>query len=422
MNKLDRNRILALGLAGLLMLTSSCKKEAGSLFDPDYESSQPSPVISSIIPASGYLAGVDSLIINGENFTSDLDSMTLNFGGVPGTIYRSNSTQMVVRPGFKVGNEVPVRISVRGSELFSNSFPYKLDDPFDFYSGTTSDFAPTSGIAMDGDDNIYTVVDNSATGRIRYTKIATDGTITLDQVKASGEARPTFGDTRPYPTDSTMRFTQYSSIVYNGGDTLLMSQQSIRAIFQKTFGDDKRESVWAASSSGGLKIMNMVKDSKGFLWVVGLGSDNIHRFNAVTKAETKFPFVGDLNAVAVFEDYLFVAGSINGNKEIWRIPVDANGDLGVGEKYFDFQANYDGSIRSMILASNGDLILATTAVESLVKIFPNKSHIPFYDGVIKEGAFTLGWRSDRFMVVGVSGTEASINYLDTYDKTRAGVY
>ena len=168
--------------------------------------------------------------------------------------------------------------------------------------------------------------------------------------------------------------------------------------------------------------MNMVKDSKGFLWVVGLGSDNIHRFNAVTKAETKFPFVGDLNAVAVFEDFLFVAGSINGNKEIWRIPVDANGDLGVGEKYFDFQANYDGSIRSMILASNGDLILATTAVESLVKIFPNKSHIPFYDGVIKEGAFTLSWRSDRFMVVGVNGTEASINYLDTYDKTRAGVY
>lgn len=166
----------------------------------------------------------------------------------------------------------------------------------------------------------------------------------------------------------------------------------------------------------------MIKDSKGFLWVVGLGSGNIHRFDIATKTETKFPFVADLNAVALFEDYLFVAGSVDGNREIWRFPVDVSGDLGVGEKYFDFQANYDGSIRSMILASNGDLIVATTAEESLVKIFPNKSHIPFYDGVIKQGAFTLTWKSDRFMVVGVNGTEASINYLDTFDKTRAGVY
>ncbi len=422
MNKIDRNIFLALGLVGLLILTPSCKKEASSLYDPNYESSHPTPVITSILPANGYLAGVDSVIINGENFATDLDSMTLNFGGEPGIIYRSTPTQMVARPGFKIGDEVPVRVSVRGSEFFSNVFPYKLDDPFDFYAGTTSDFAPTSGIAIDENDNIYTVVDNSSTGRIRYTKIATDGTIELDGVKAPGEPRPTFGDTRPYPTDSTMRFTQYSSIVYAGNDLLLMSQQGIRAIFQKTFGDGLRETLWAASSSSALKIKKMVVDSKGFLWVVGLGSGNIHRFDLATKTETTFPFVGDLNAVALFEDYLFVGGTVDGNHEIWRFPVDANGDLGVGEKYFDFQANYSGIINSMIFASNGDLIVATSSEESLVKIFPDKSHIPFYDGVIKEGAFALTWRSDRFMVVGVNGTEASINYLDTFDKSRAGVY
>ncbi len=422
MNKLDTNRILALGLVGLLMFTTSCKKEASSLFDPNYESSHPTPVITSITPASGYLAGVDSVIINGENFATDLDSMTLNFGGVPGIIYKSTKTQMVVRPGYKVGDEVQVRLSVRGSEFFSNSFSYKLDDPFNYYAGTGADHSPLSAIAIDENDNIYTIVDNSATGRVRYSKIAPDGTITLDGVKVSGEARPSLDDTRPYPTDSTMRFTQYSSIVYAGNDLLLMSQQSIRAIFQKTFGDDKRESVWKASSVAGLKIMDMVADSKGNLWVVGLGSNNIHRFDMTTKDETIFPFTAELNAVAVYDDFIFVGGVVDGNREIWRFPVDANGDLGAGEKYFDFQANYDGSIRSMILASNGDLIIATAATESLVRVFPNKSHEAMYDGVIKEGAFSLTWRSDRFMVVGVNGDEASINFLDTYDKSRDGVY
>src|SRR5690554_3193697 len=120
MNKISLHKITTIVLAGLLVVTASCDKHASSLFDPDYESSQPTPVISEILPAGGYLAGVDSLIIKGENFVSGLDSMTINFGGVPGTIKSSTTTQMVVRPGFKVGNNIDVLISVRGSESFSN--------------------------------------------------------------------------------------------------------------------------------------------------------------------------------------------------------------------------------------------------------------------------------------------------------------
>lgn len=91
---------------------------------------------------------------------------------------------------------------------------------------------------------------------------------------------------------------------------MFTSQQSIRAIFFKTFGSDVRDSVWAASSSANLKINDMVFDDNGFLWVVGLDSDQIHRFNASSKAETMFPFTGQFNSVAYFDNNneLFVGG------------------------------------------------------------------------------------------------------------------
>lgn len=422
MNKISLHKITTVVLAGLLVVISSCDKHGSSLYDPNYESSRPTPVISEILPVGGYLAGVDSLIIKGENFATVLDSMTINFGGVPGTIKRSTPTEMVVRPGFKVGDDVAVRISVRGSEFFSNTFPYKLDDPFNYYKGTNEDYRPASAIAIDDNDNIYALVNNKATGYYRYTKISPDGTITLDDVKGPGEKRPAVGDNRPYPRDSTMRFNNYSTLLYAGNDQLLMAQQGLRAIFQKTFGDGLQESVWKASSSSALKIKGALIDDKGYVWVVGLGSNQIHRFDLTTKTETKFPFNGDFTALALYEDKLFVGGNIDGNVEIWSFSIDTGGNLGVAEKYFDFQSNYDGVINDMIFASNGDLIIATSAEESLVRVFPNGTHQQYYDGVTKKGAFTLTWRKDRFMVVGVQGDGASINYLDTFDKNRAGIY
>jgi hypothetical protein len=414
-------KLLPVFLLLFALVFTTCKDD-NSIFDPDYESPEARPVITGISPVNGYLAGVDSVIVTGEGFSTEVDEMTINFGGSPGVVKAASETQLIVRPGVISGSDLPVIVSRRGAEFLSESVPYTLIQPQGFYPGTDNNSVPTTPIAVDGNNNVYTIINRN--GVIRYTRIAPDGTITRDQVKYPGEPRPDPEDTRPYPGDSTMRFTSFSDLEIGPGGKMFTSQQSIRAIFFKTFGSDVRDSVWAASSSGNLKINDMVFDDNGFLWVVGLDSDQIHRFDAASRAETMFPFTGQFNSVAYFDNNneLFVGGLINGSQQIWKFSINGGGNLNAGELYFDYGANYDGAITSLILASNGELLVGNSGETSIVRVYPSLRHEPFYPGMIKQGTFGITWRDDEIAVVVTEGDDASVNFMDMYDRTRAGIF
>tara|TARA_Y100001935_G_scaffold255672_1_gene271412 strand:- start:255471 stop:256730 length:1260 start_codon:yes stop_codon:yes gene_type:complete len=402
-----------------LTLLIGCREES-SIYDPNYEPSRPDPVISSISPASGYLAGVDSVIITGENFVNGIDSMIVNFGGSPGVITAASPTQLVVRPGTIFGEDLPVRVGVRGAINYSNPFLYTLYQPFGLYAGLTNSDAPTSPIAVDGDNNIYTIINNN--GLIRYTKVSPDGTVTVDDTGYPGEGTP---------TNNTMRFTEYSTMLFGPDDNLYMAQQGIRAIFTKTFGDGAREGVWAASSASAFKIRDMVFDNNGYLWAVGDGSNKIHRFDVASKSETQFDFEGLITAVAYYsnDNELYVGGIIDSTQKVWKFSIDGSGNIGAGELYFDYGSKYNGTITSMILASSGELLITTGAevanVEkpSILRVYPDGRYEELFPGMLKPGAFTITWRDDEFAVVGVKGLEeSSINFLNMYDRNRAGIF
>lgn len=425
---ITKNKFKSTVLILTMILLSNCK-DGNSAFDPDYKSPNEAPVVTAITPVNGYLAGVDSVIITGQGFSADMDELTVNFGGSPGIIRVASETQLIVRPGTISGTALPVVVSKRGAEFFSDVVDYTLFDPFNFYPGTGSTNVPTTPVAVDGTDNVYTLLNTN--GTFRYTRISPDGTVTSDKVKYPGEPRPDPEDKRPYPTDSTMRFTAYSDIEIGPGGQMFIAQQSIRAIFTKTFGDDKREGVWSASSTSLFKINDMVFDANGYLWVVGRDSDQIHRFTVANKSESKFDFPGTLNAVAFYaqSNELYVGGSIGGTQQVWKFSIDGSGNIGAGSLYFDFGQYYKGNIRRMILASNGELLIATGAVdpqidaeEGIIRVFPSGRHQPFYEGMLKADAFGIAWRSDKFAVVVNNGDDSSINFMDMFDRTRSGLF
>lgn len=396
----------------------SCK-DGFSVYDPEFESSAPLPVISNISPAGGYLAGVDSVIVTGTNFSADSDSLIIDFGGSPGTLLSVSKTELVVRPGIRHGEDMDVRVALRGQEFFSDPYDYTLFQPFGIYPGLTVDDAPSTPVAVDADNNVYAII--TTNNETRYRKISPDGTIEVDAVLAPDEGGP---------TNSTMRFNNYSSLLVGPGGELFMAQQSIRAIFRKTFGDGAREGVWTASSSSNFKIRDMVFDNNGFLWVVGRDSDQIHRFNTTTRAETQFPFEGNLSAVAFYSNAneLYVGGVIDSTQSIWKFSIDGSGNIGSGELYFDFGNYYPGIVSSMVLASNGELLVATgpeipnVEKPSIVRVFPDGRHQQLHNEMITDGAYSITWRDDKFAVVAIQGEETSINFLDMYDRTRSGIF
>lgn len=394
----------------------SCK-DGFSVYDPEYESTAPKPVITNISPAGGYLAGVDSVIVTGTNFSNDPDSLIIDFGGAPGTLLSNSKTELVVRPGVRHGENLDVRVAVRGQEFFSDPYRYTLFDAFGIYPGLSADDEPTSPVAVDADNNIYSIVTtNNVT---QYVKVTPDGVVTKDAAVFTGGTG-----------GSDLRFEAYSSLVVGPNNELFMTQQSLRAIFRKTFGDGAREGVWAASSTGSFKIRDMVFDNNGYLWVVGRDSDQIHRFDATTRAETKYPFEGILSAVAYYsnDNELYVGGEIDSTQSIWKFTIDGSGNIGAGELYFDFGKHYDGIVASMILASNGELLVATgpeinnVSKPSIVKVFPDGRHEQLHNEMITDGAYSITWRDDKFAVVAIRGEETSINFLDMYDRTRSGIF
>ncbi len=418
MNKMSLNKIIAFAIIGLFFAGIACEKGGYSLYDPNYESSHPTPEIESVTPAGEYLAGVDAITIKGKYFATVLDSMTIDFGGVPGRILSSTTTEMRVRPGFNVG-DVGIRVSVRGSEFFSNNFPYHLRDPYNYYKGTDKDYIPLVPVAIDEDDNIYTIIDHQGTGQVRYTKIAPDGTVEVDNLPGPGEKDP---NDVVYPVNQTMRYKNYSSLVSLGGGELLMTQPSVWAIFSKTFGDNTQEAIWAVSANNKLRIRDSVVGPNGYLWVVGTGSGKVHRFDLNSKAETQFDADGQITAVAVKDNTLYLAGQIEGSGVSVFTADITGGNFSNLTEYFDYGANYSGDIKDMILDSEGGLYIATDGEANMVKVGPNGSHALYYDGVIKPRPFALSWNSGNLMIVAVESAEASLNYLDTWDKERAGIY
>ncbi len=413
-----KKSVFAILFLSLIVGGYSCN-DGFSVYDPEYESSAPSPQITNISPAGGYLAGVDSVIVTGTNFSADPDSLIIDFGGSAGVLKMVSKTEMIVRPGKNFGENLPVRVALRGQEFFSEPYPYTLFQPFGVYPGLNSEDEPTTPVAVDADNNIYAIFTRNK--ETRYRKISPDGTIETDAVLAPEDNGP---------TNSTMRFNAYSSLLVGPGGELFMAQQSIRAIFRKTFGDGAREGVWAASSSGSLKIRDMVFDNNGYLWVVGRDSDQIHRFDVTTRAESKFPFEGILSSVAFYsnENELYVGGLVDSTQSIWKFTIDGSGNIGSGELYFDFGNHYDGIVASMIFASNGELLIATGPKidgidkPGIIKLYPDGRHEQLHNDMIKDGAYSITWRDDKFAVVAIQGEETSINFLDMYDRNRSGIF
>ena len=335
---MKNNVLYALALVLLLVMTG-CTGESTSLFDPDYQPERPDPSISVIEPQDGWLAGVEGVVIRGENFSEEADENRVYFDGIPGTVLSSSSSEINVRPAQVTGDDVEVKLTVRGAINFSNSMSYNLDQPVFQAPGSIAN-DNVLGVATDADGNIFFSYQEGGVPRgIR------------------------FWDTDAETTERYLPSQFNWSSLKIGPDGLVYGARNIFGIYRETPGGTIDNNPFAIGTSGEAYV-DMDFDPDHNLWAVG-NNENIFRINIDTGDVVPFPFEGNLRAVKYYDGKLYMGGRFDdgteeGSLEIWTLDV-ANGEVSNPQQYLNISeiADVDFDLFTITFDANGTLFMGT---------------------------------------------------------------
>lgn len=374
MKKLYKLLILVAAL-GLSILYSCSEETAPSLYDPGKYQFREDPVINNIDPPGSALAGVTILTITGQNFSDVPGETNVYFNGVKGQILNVTTTQIQVKPPVVVADTVLVKVKVTGALNLSNTLIYKLTAAVvEVYK-----FDPNNGevpwaVTFDNSQNMVVSVEGKGVW------------------KFNGESNPN----KSYiPKGAETRWNTLRQ--FSNGE--IYASKSLRGIWKLREGVQPPNAPWVATPSGTV-LVDFDFDQNTNLWAVG--SNNFIFRIKQDQTVTQFPFQAQLRAARVYNGSLYVAGLKSGVEGIWKIPIDANGELGTEELYFSLTANFPGvKTNAITFSEDGDLFLGTDRSSNpIIIVKPDKSIQTLYTGVIPaKNIISMYWPSGNFLYV-----------------------
>ncbi len=315
------------------------------------------PVVSSIEPVDGALAGVSTITITGQNFSANSYENLVYFNGLPGNITSSTSTQISVISPNLFGNSIEVKVAVTNAELFSNIKNYKLMPAVaEFYAfdNNTAQSYPY-GLATDKSGNVYSSLIEFKKGT-GISKIGIDSSVTPWAPKG-GE-------------------TFFNSIKFGPNNTLYAARK-VKALFIVEEG--VKSAVFVSTGLGSITDFDF--DQNGNIWAGGASSNGNIYLIKPDKSITPISFSGEITSIKVFEGNLYVASSDGSQTAVWKMQINGEA-LGTPEKYFDFSANYPIAILNAIaFAADGDMYLGTDLPGSIIVVHADKTFGPLYSGL-----------------------------------------
>ncbi|MBM4167700.1 MAG: hypothetical protein FJ215_00875 [Ignavibacteria bacterium] len=361
-------------LHGLLLLSvllfSGCLNEKeGSLFDPDYVSARPAPEIASISPASG-LAGVTSLTITGKNFSAVKTENTVYFNDKQAQIQEASSTQLKVLAPNVVNDSVKVRVGVKGSELFSNTWLYKLEAAVTDF-GSISETQEPWAVASDGQGNLYVSMMDAGVG-VGIKKFTAAG-VRSDYAPSGGIAK-------------------WSGMKMGPGG-ILYTARILRAIYQIPAGGGS-PTIWVAFGDLGT-VYDLDFDAAGNVWAGG-NNDFIYRVRP-DRSVKAFPLTANVRSVRVFNNYVYVAGKVfpDSSERVVRFQIISSDSLGPRDDYFNLTASALGgpgrTIYAINFAADGDMYVGTDMPDPMLVVRPNRTVEQFHSGLTSPAIHLLAW-------------------------------
>jgi len=352
---------LSVCLAGIL---PGCKDEAPpSLYDPNNVSG-PQPKITNLVPASGGLAGVTKILINGTNFSSSKEDNFVFFDATLATVLQASPTQLQVSAPNIVKDSIKVKIAVKNSDLYSDQVLYKLEAAVVNAPGLGPSDEPW-GTAIDTAGNLYVSVELSG-----IKKVAPGGTLS-DYAPASGFAHWTW--------------------LKVGPDGKVYGALNLAAVFEIRPGTSPAIVVGPTSGIG--KVYALDFDPEGNIWAVG-NNPAVYRVNAAKDVKA-FPLNANIRSVRVYSGFLYFAGNVDSLEKVFRCQILSGDSLGPKEDYFNFSNSSltapGKSLYALNFAANGDLLLGTDLPNPLIVVHPSKIAESFYPDIISPTVHILVW-------------------------------
>ena len=337
---------LLLGALGLLFLSSCTKPNDVTLYDPNV-AYHPAPTITAIAPAGSAFAGMDTIIIQGTNFSTVLAENSVFFNAQPAALLASTATQITLKAPLVTVDSIGVRISVAGALQFSNTAQYKLSAGVLTFGGlATTELA--MALATDASGNLYSAYSAAGVeaGVLKFTSAGVRSTYAL-------------------PTSGVVAWTGMKM----GPGGYLYSARNFRALYRYTPGGGAAGAVWVVFPIG-TSIADFDFDQNGNTWAAGNGT-NIFCIQQ-SKTLTTTPFVGNIRSMRVYNGYLYFAAKTDAGEQIWRAQISST-TLGTPEVYYNFGASYPAySPLAITFSSDGIMYVGTNMPEGLLIVYPSK--------------------------------------------------
>ncbi|MBT3936966.1 MAG: IPT/TIG domain-containing protein [Candidatus Marinimicrobia bacterium] len=367
-------------LIGLILILFSCE-------DPNYpndiwdenDNGNSSPIVTGVLPADGAFAGIDTVIISGQNFSTNLEENLVYFNSMLGAVVNATTTELLVIPPNLVSDSVTIKVAAQGAFTFGEfDSHYRLTAAVQNY-GPFDQFTDIYSLDLDLSENLYVSMDGSPNAEIWMVDANGDSSVWSGALaKGSGM--------KIGPTGS-MYFVNFQ-----------------RYLYKDEQGTPKENTEIFKRLSGNATDLDF--DANGNLFVGGTGSVidvvNIYDDSGLTSGVTEVKDLGDLDVInlRVFGEFVYILTTDpTTQKVIYRLPIlDTAGNLGDLEVVYDWSANNtESTALCFTLTSTGDLFVGSDSESNPLVLIQNGIEIGFYSSVLVPPISYMAWGNNEFL-------------------------
>ena len=359
-----------------------------------------SPSISSVEPEAAF-AGIDTLTINGQNFSENTSENLVYFNHMLGEVVNATSTSLSVITPNLVGDSVQIRVAVQGAFLFADhSSLYTLTAAVIDY-GPFDQFTDIFSLDLDRDENLIVSLDGTPNAEFWIVDTNQDSAVWSGALaKGSGM--------KLGPTGSVY-FVNYQRFLYKDEQ-----------------GTPKENSEIFKRLNGNATDLDF--DSYGNLFVGGAGSTidvvDINDDGGLTSGVTEAKNLDtlDILSLKVFNDYLYLlTTTVTSDQAIYKMQIlDDSGSLGDLELVFDWSA-YTNKLSSALcftLSEAGDLFVGSDSDGQPLTYIQNGDASGFYSSILTAPISYMAWGNSNYLYL-INKTEET-NRVQRVDTRMSG--